>query len=368
MTSELGSAPFPNWPPDTPHEDGSGRAEERRLHRELAEQTRLTTELAGKLALASRRERELRELLLDAHDQLLRRDDELQAALAVALDGRDPPAPAGRAGQSMAHLEYRRVILKIRGVVEATVPEGALVAVVSKGDDELLDFAGRRGVHFPQASDGTYAGHHPADSASAINLVESARASGAQFLLFPATASWWLSHYTELTHHLDSRYSRVVDDGACVVFALSTPPDATADIATDYPALVVRLREAVHADLPTDATVLVVSRGDEELLNLYGRRAWHFPQDAEGRYAGHYPPDGEAAIDELEQLHNRGASHLVFPATALWWLAHYDRFRKHLVDRYTTLIDRDDTCVVFELGPVKGTRFRRSFLNRLSRH
>jgi hypothetical protein len=267
----------------------------------------------------------------------------------------------------MSHLEYKNLVIRIREVVEATLPEGALVAVVSRGDDELLEFTGRRGAHFPQASNGAYAGHHPADSASAVNLVESARAGGTQFLLFPATASWWLSHYTALTDHLNSRFSRLIDDDVCVLFALGTSPESTSVPTGDYPALVARLREAVHAKLPMDATVLVVSRGDDELLNLYGRRAWHFPLDDAGRYAGHYPRDSRAAIDQLEQLHDRGATHLVFPATALWWLAHYDLFGEHLVERYETLIEREDTCVLFELGPVRGTRLPARVSSWLSR-
>jgi hypothetical protein len=389
MTHELGPAPFPNWPPQAPHEDGAdsepaeravggcsarrdsdgGTAEERRLGKELAEQTRRTTELGAKLALAARRERELRELLLDAHDQLLRRDDELQAALAAALDRRPQRTPAGIAGPAaITHLDYKRLVLQLRGVVEATLPEGAVVAVVSKGDDELLEFAGRRGLHFPLASDGGYAGHHPADSASAINLVESARASGAQFLLFPATASWWLSHYAELTDHLDSRYSRLVDDAVCVLFALGTPPQPASVVTSDYPGLVLRVRDTVHTHVPMDATVLVVSRGDDELLNLYGRRAWHFPRGDDGGYAGHYPRDSEAAIDHLERLHSRGASHLVVPATAVWWLQYYEGFRAHLDKRYESLVEADDTCVLYELGPVRTTRLLPGVFHRRFRH
>ena len=39
-----------------------------------------------------------------------------------------------------------------------------------------------------------------------------------------------------------------------------------------------QVREAVRSAIPADATVLVVSRGDEELLKLDGRTAWHFPR------------------------------------------------------------------------------------------
>ena len=35
----------------------------------------------------------------------------------------------------------------------------------------------------------------------------------------------------------------------------------------------------------------VISKGDEALLNLDGRKAWHFPQDEQGSYLGYHPPD-----------------------------------------------------------------------------
>ena len=51
--------------------------------------------------------------------------------------------------------------------------------VVSNGDDELLELgAERRGWHFPQMEDGTYAGYHPADSAEAIAHCEALRGAG----------------------------------------------------------------------------------------------------------------------------------------------------------------------------------------------
>ena len=47
--------------------------------------------------------------------------------------------------------------------------------------------------------------------------------------------------------------------------------------------------------IPRNATVLVVSRGDVELLRIGPRRALHFPQDEFGGYAGYHPQDSAAA-------------------------------------------------------------------------
>ena len=68
--------------------------------------------------------------------------------------------------------------------------------------------------------------------------------------------------------------------------------------------------------LPPGATVLVVSKGDEELLELGGRRAWHFPRGKGGTYAGYHPGASSEAIDHLEELRASGGEFLIFPSTA----------------------------------------------------
>ena len=59
------------------------------------------------------------------------------------------------------------------------------------------------------------------------------------------------------------------------------------------------------ATVPAAATVLVVTRGDEDLLELGDRRGRHFPEDADGRYSGHHPKDSQEAIDRLERCGRR---------------------------------------------------------------
>ena len=75
-----------------------------------------------------------------------------------------------------------------------------------------------------------------------------------------------------------------------------------------YRDLVERIREIVDRELPSDATVLVVSSGDDELLKLgANRRGWHFPQMEDGTYAGYHPGDSAEAIAHLEALREKGA-------------------------------------------------------------
>ena len=117
--------------------------------------------------------------------------------------------------------EYRALVRRFAEFVRGAVPAGATVAVVSKGDAELLEIDGRAAWHFPQRTDGTYAGYYPFDSASAISHLEELREKGVDHIAFPAPSMWWLDHYEELRRHLESRYREVSQDTeAGVVFAL----------------------------------------------------------------------------------------------------------------------------------------------------
>jgi hypothetical protein len=117
-----------------------------------------------------------------------------------------------------------------------------------------------------------------------------------------------------------------------------------------YRQLVRRIWQVARTNLPPGATVVVVSRGDEALLELGdGRRCWHFPQGEDGVYAGHYPTGGVEAIAHLEELRAKGADFLLFPETAFWWLEHYGEFRQHLEDCYQLFVHQEETCLVFDL-------------------
>ena len=118
----------------------------------------------------------------------------------------------------------------------------------------------------------------------------------------------------------------------------------------DYAALVTCVRQLVHDTIPPGATVLVLSKGDDELLRFTDRRGWHFPQGDDGGYAGHYPADSQACIAELERLRERGADFLLIPETALWWLQHYGRFAEHLERRYAMRADSAAPGIVVALS------------------
>jgi GT2 family glycosyltransferase len=118
---------------------------------------------------------------------------------------------------------------------------------------------------------------------------------------------------------------------------------------SDYRQLVRRIQEVVRTEIPFDSTVIVVSKGDETLVDLYGRQAWHFPQNEEGRWAGYHPKSSLPAIAHLESLRANGGDYLLFPATALWWLDEYSGLRRHLEQRYRMARRTDGTCLIFSL-------------------
>lgn len=117
----------------------------------------------------------------------------------------------------------------------------------------------------------------------------------------------------------------------------------------EYGQLVSRLRRFVETVIPPTATMLVVSKGDEELLRFGDRRAEHFPQNTEGEYAGFHPLSGKSAIIQLEALRAKGADYLLLPKPSFWWVEHYEEFRHHLESRYREVAHREDLCRIYAL-------------------
>lgn len=116
-----------------------------------------------------------------------------------------------------------------------------------------------------------------------------------------------------------------------------------------YVQMVQRVRDVARRTIPCNATVAVITRGDDALVNLYGRNGWHFPQTRDGRYAGFHPPNAKAAIAQLEALRLKGADYLLLPATGEWWLEYYGAFREHLRRTYERLAHIDGTCTIYDL-------------------
>lgn len=255
--------------------------------------------------------------------------------------------------------EYEELVGRVRSAVRSVLPRSCTVAVVSKGDDDLLELDERKAWHFPRNGDGEYLGHHPYDSREAIGYLEESRAEGADYLLMPSTSFWWFSYYKDLAKHLLDHYQlRYQDEGTCVIFSLSkgaaarsAPGQADRSAKTHYNLLVDEIQDLVAAVLPPDATVAVVSRGDAKLLDLGVARGIHFPPSSDGEYTGPWPPDGEQATLDLEVTREGGAEFFLIPETEYWCLDFYPGLRHHLESRHRLVLRQQHVCTIYELLP-----------------
>jgi hypothetical protein len=219
--------------------------------------------------------------------------------------------------------EYAELVARVREAVAATVPPGASVLVVSRGDDALLDLRDRRAAHFPQAGDGGYAGHHPRDGASATAELERLRRGGAEYLVIPATARWWLDYYEELAVHLATHAELLADvPGACLVYRVGGTAEGTGGAAeAAQPGPVVSRPQAGRDQIEDYLRRLVPE--DSRLVML----------ESEGDLA---------AV--------AGAHYLVVPRSSERWPERDEWIEERLGRRLRKVADQRHLCRVFEIG------------------
>jgi GT2 family glycosyltransferase len=313
-------------------------------------------------------EAELKAMLLDAHEQLLRRDQEIESLL-YNLQTASPAEPDPRVSDALTaasateqgfapskYLDYRQLVSRIREVVRTTLPTDATVLVASKGDKELLQLDVRQAWHFPQTEDGEYAGYHPVDSDEAIAHLEDLRSKGGTYLLFPTTALWWLEHYDEFRGHLEQRYQVLVrEEDTCIVFVLQAPNREASSQGAGLQPHVRQVLEVARSILPEDAVVIVANRSDEELLKLDGLRVWAFPLIEGLRSTDLDPAERSTLIDQLEALRTNGADFLIVPSGAYSWLGQQHELRQHLEWRYRTVIHQKHVCWIVALRDTSPT-------------
>jgi hypothetical protein len=109
------------------------------------------------------------------------------------------------------------------------------------------------------------------------------------------------------------------------------------------------VRRIVVQHTPNDAQVVVVSHGDERLVQLNGRSGGHFPQTEDGSYTGYHPADSASAIANLVACQQKGATYLLVPQPQFWWLDHYRELREHL-DAAHTRVTSDEHCILYQLS------------------
>jgi GT2 family glycosyltransferase len=215
---------------------------------------------------------------------------------------------------------YDAIVQNIRAAATALLPRNSTVAVISKGDANLLKLEGHRAWHFPTRDDGVYAGHYPADGAAAVEHLRHLMDRGAEFLLIPQTAAWWLEHYPQLARHLESNArSLSVSDNSCLVYDLrrrQVDPQAAgrADVVSQH------LCEWFTAVLPPGATVLFLGPAGSPLPQLDGQtaRPWQ-----ESGYENRM-------IEDIDFECAQGAGYLFIAEKDFAWLEQFDLPKRHL--------------------------------------
>lgn len=254
------------------------------------------------------------------------------------------------------HHAYRALVGRLLDLVHRSVPPGATVLVVSKGDSELVSLVGRRGWHFLQDDSGGYAGYHPRDSAAAIQALEALRERGADFFVLPASASWWLEHYADFGEHL-RRYETLVEQpDTGVVYRLRQPSASEADEGSEdqdlarqrHALLVEQIQELVRCLVPLEQAVVVAESTAAPAVHLEGRTTRHLqcPVADDGE-------PGTVPVAQLESLRRQGVSWLVVAQDAFEWWETDQAFRTHVEQRYRCTTRQQHVCLIYELVPTE---------------
>jgi len=101
---------------------------------------------------------------------------------------------------------YEQIVHAVREVVSDLLAGGDRVAVISKGDDRLVQVDGGTAWHYPCSAEGAFLGHYPDDGRHAVDLLTRLEDLGLTRLVVPPPATWWLDHYPQLRDHLTGRY------------------------------------------------------------------------------------------------------------------------------------------------------------------
>jgi hypothetical protein len=177
---------------------------------------------------------------------------------------------------------YRDLVDRIRAQVRATVPDRARVLVITRGDEALLRLGGRESGHFPQTPTGLYAGYYPSDGSEAAEHLDELRAAGAEYLVIPADARWWLEHYPELKTALDEHGKLLPGDPETALIYALTPPQASAtnEAPTELEAASIAppVSSLLRALLPDGAGVVLIGLA-AGAVEVNDRLCWRLPAE-----------------------------------------------------------------------------------------
>jgi GT2 family glycosyltransferase/glycosyltransferase involved in cell wall biosynthesis len=169
-----------------------------------------------------------------------------------------------------------------------------------------------------------------------------------------ADAGYELASATHAPERVAERFTEVIEGVVAAPLRSIAVTHDLADGTTGHKEAYRETKDAIAATLqsitPPGANVLVISRGDDALLDCDGRRAEHFPQAPDGRWAGYHPADSAEAIAHLATLREGGARYFVVPSSQFWWLHHYGELTEHLESAYRRIYSGEH-LIVFDLAP-----------------
>ena len=260
---------------------------------------------------------------------------------------------AGNGAAPLGEAEYADLVDRIHATVAASVPPGATVLVVSKGDAALLAMPGLRVAHFPQDQGGDYAGHHPRDSAAATAELERLRRHGAEYLVIPATARWWLDFYGDFAGHLASHGELIADlPEACLIYGLGRLGEDAAGVPaiTKPVASVDQMRDYLERLISIDSSVVLFDATDEAVASLAPLRALRLaPEELGGE-------SGEGLLATLRDRAKAGADYLVVPRSSDEWLDRHAGPAAEMEAACRKVADQRHLCRVFELEGLREER------------
>jgi hypothetical protein len=244
----------------------------------------------------------------------------------------------------LSDLEYAQLVARIHATVSGAVSPGSSVLFVSKGDPALLEQPSLSTGHFPQSDTGAYAGHHPHDSAEATMQLERLRRAGAEYLVIPATARWWLDFYGGFAEHLADHGDVLVDSDSCLIYGLGRVAlDATAAPAIERPrASVDQIRDYLEHLLSIESSVIVLEGTNPVSVGLAPLRATGLalqePHAEDGRL-----------FAELSRRAVEGADYLVVPRSVDGLLDCHEELAHSIEACCRKIADQGHLCRVFEL-------------------
>ncbi len=124
-----------------------------------------------------------------------------------------------------ARAEQAKLELRVTERLRLTLRSGASYILVDEDRTNIKDGLENQPIPFLERG-GQYWGP-PANDAQAMRELERLRCGGAEFIVFPWLASWWLEHYSAFAKHLADTAICLANDEVMAVYELKRIPNAS---------------------------------------------------------------------------------------------------------------------------------------------